>query len=121
MDPVTYPTVQLARAGNPAEFDTYHVRFSLDAMEFLIATYNIDISIPVADADNTGMKAIERMTKVFCGGISDFAKVPYEEMRKRVDLLNLPMIAAAISAAISKVPPQAVVAIQTPLPATTIQ
>ena len=105
MDPVTYPTVQLARAENPNEFDTYTLRFSIDAMEYLKATYDIDI---FEQSNLSGAAAIERACKVLCAAISDQAKVSYEEMRKRVDLLNMPQIGAAISAAILKVQAQPV-------------
>ncbi len=118
MDPVTYPTIQLARIDNPAEFDTYTLRFSVDAMEYLLAMYQIDIFSTPDPESLKGIKSIERACKVLCGAISDQAKIPYEEIRRRVDLLNMPAIGAAISAAISKVQAQPV----TPnVPSTPIQ
>lgn len=120
MDPVTYPTIQLARIDNPSEFDTYPLRFSVDAMEYLLATYAIDIFTNPSPEEVKGLKGVERACKILCGAISDQAKVPYEEMRKRVDLLNMPAIGQAISEAISKVQTQAA-PVPTPNPATPIQ
>lgn len=116
MDPVTYPTIQLARAENPAEFDTYTLRFSIDAIEYLHSAYGIDIFEQVNPDSIKGIAGIERACKMLCGAISDQAKIPYEEMRKRVDLRNMPEIGAAIGAAISKVPTQAATTAPSPLP-----
>jgi len=114
MDPVTYPVVHLPVIGDPNKSEPYTVCFTVDAIGELLSKYQIDLFTP--QKLDGGMANLEHACKLLSAGISHQAQLSVEDLRKRVNLLILPEISAAISQAISKASPQVAALETTPSP-----
>ena len=117
MDPVTYPVVHLPVIGDPNKSEAFTVCFTVDAIGLLLSQYQIDLFTP--QKLDGGMANLDHACKLLSAGISHQAQISVEDLRKRVNLLILPELSAAISQAISKASPQAPAT--NPAPETPIQ
>jgi hypothetical protein len=104
MDPVTYPVVHLPVIGDPNKSEPFTVCFTVDAIGLLKTQWQIDLFEP--QKLDGAMANLEHACRLLSAGISHQAQISVEDLRKRVNLLILPDISAAISQAISKASPQ---------------
>ena len=104
-DPVEYPRITLGG-------ETFTVKFRSGDIIRLKKNHQIDL-FEMGLEQLKGVEALQRTLMLFSAGISHQVTKTLEEIADLVDLADVPRVAEAINAAISKAAPQAKPATQT--------